>query len=175
MRVQSNREPKLPQPTKAAGNSESSWAHFYWPKLSLRYPSYRFCFWFCRVDFGGLVNCECIYRHHNQDQWSLYKIPIMDVEDSETKAGSQVLPRVTSFSIADILKKREDARERRGQAEALDMRSKSLKYRGKHLPFQSTTLNQFWNKTLDMGLTRLAPITGGRWFSWRRTCWDKSP
>lgn len=55
----------------------------------------------------------------------------MDVEDSDPKAASQVLPRVTSFSIADILKKREDARERRGQAEALDMRSKSLKYRGK--------------------------------------------
>lgn len=48
--------------------------------------------------------------------------------------SSAAIQKVTSFSIADILKNREERREhqkdRCQQEEALDMRRKSMKYRG---------------------------------------------
>lgn len=50
--------------------------------------------------------------------------------------SSNYVPKVTSFSIADILKSREERREqkqrlmREQQEEALDMRRKSMKYKG---------------------------------------------
>lgn len=56
---------------------------------------------------------------------------------SNSPISSNVMPKVTSFSIADILKNREERREqkeknrREQQEEALDMRRKSMKYRGK--------------------------------------------
>lgn len=55
---------------------------------------------------------------------------------SSSPAASNVIPKVTSFSIVDILKNREERREqkersRKGQQEeALDMRRKSMKFKG---------------------------------------------
>lgn len=58
---------------------------------------------------------------------------------STSPISSSITPKVTSFSIADILKNREERREqkerirREQQEEALDMRRKSMKYRGKFI------------------------------------------
>lgn len=59
--------------------------------------------------------------------------------ESCSPESSNLMPKVTSFSIADILKSREERREqkhkflREQQEEALDMRRKSMKFKGENI------------------------------------------